>query len=53
MKPGSAEAIDSEAIIEFARKHLASHKYPRMIHVINDLPKGPTQKILRKELREK
>jgi long-chain acyl-CoA synthetase len=53
LKPGSAEAIDSEAIIEFARKHLASHKYPRMIHVINDLPKGPTQKILRKELREK
>jgi long-chain acyl-CoA synthetase len=31
---------------------MAAYKYPRRIHVLSDLPKTPTGKLLRRELRE-
>lgn len=30
---------------------MAAYKYPREIRVLQELPKGPTGKILKKELR--
>ncbi len=40
-------------IREFCRGHLAGHKVPREVHVVDDLPRGPTGKILKRELRAK
>ena len=48
-KPG-AEA-DPDDIIAYARERLAAYKYPREVRVVADLPKGPTGKILKRELR--
>ncbi|MBC8243922.1 MAG: long-chain fatty acid--CoA ligase [Verrucomicrobia bacterium] len=40
-------------IIAYAKEHLAAYKYPRRIRIIDSLPKGPTGKILKRELRSK
>ncbi len=50
LKPGT-EAT-SEEVIAFAKERLAAYKYPREVRIIADLPKGPTGKILKTELRD-
>ena len=46
-----APAITPEELIAFARERVAAYKYPREVYVVGDLPKGPTGKILKTELR--
>jgi len=48
-KPG-AEA-DPDDIMAYCRERLAAYKYPREVRIAEDLPKGPTGKILKRELR--
>jgi long-chain acyl-CoA synthetase len=48
-KPG--RAVTAEDLIDYCREHLAAYKYPRIIEVRSELPKGPTGKILKRELR--
>ncbi|MBB5642953.1 AMP-binding protein [Cryobacterium roopkundense] len=40
-------------LVTFAKDRLAAYKYPRSIHIIDDLPKTETGKIRRAELRGK
>ena len=40
-----------EELRAFARDRMAAYKYPRQIWLVNTLPKGPTGKILRREVR--
>jgi len=35
---------------EFARDKMAAYKYPRQVWLVEALPKGPTGKILRREV---
>ncbi|MDP9464049.1 MAG: long-chain fatty acid--CoA ligase [Actinomycetota bacterium] len=35
---------------EFARAEMAAYKYPRHVWVVDELPKGPTGKILKREI---
>ncbi len=35
---------------DFAKERLAAYKYPRVVWVVDELPKGPTGKILRREV---
>jgi long-chain acyl-CoA synthetase len=42
-----------EELIEFCRRELAAYKYPRHVEVLPDLPKTPTGKLLRRELRQR
>jgi long-chain acyl-CoA synthetase len=44
------EAFDEAALRSFCREHLAGFKVPREIHEIDQLPRNPTGKILRREL---
>jgi long-chain acyl-CoA synthetase len=49
LKPGrTATPADLRA---FARERVAAYKYPRHIWIVDDLPKGPTGKILRREVQ--
>ncbi len=48
LKP-DAEASEEE-LREFAKNELAAYKYPRQIWIVDELPKGPTGKILRREV---
>jgi long-chain acyl-CoA synthetase len=46
------EATESE-IIEFCRARLADFKCPKSIEFLDDIPKGPTGKLLKRELGKK
>ena len=48
LKEGS-EATEDE-LREHAKEHVASYKYPRKIWFVDELPKGPTGKILKREI---
>lgn len=50
LRPGT-EATPEE-LVGFCRKELAAYKYPRRVEVLPDLPKTPTGKLLRRELRD-
>ena len=39
-----------EALREFAKGRVAAYKYPRNVWIVDELPKGPTGKILRREI---
>ena len=41
----------AEELVGFCKERMAAYKYPREIRVVPELPKGPTGKILKKELR--
>lgn len=43
--------VDVDALQVFCRKHLASYKYPRIIEIVESLPKGTKGQILRRALR--
>jgi len=50
LKPGT-QAIEAE-LVAFCREHLAHYKCPRSVDVIEALPRNPTGKILKRELRK-
>jgi len=43
----------AEELIAFCKKHIASYKAPKSVEFIDALPKNPSGKILKRELREK
>ncbi|MBA3281838.1 MAG: long-chain fatty acid--CoA ligase [Acidimicrobiia bacterium] len=49
LKQGSEATADD--VIAFTKERLAAYKYPREVRILDDLPKGPTGKILKTELR--
>ena len=50
LRPGTATTPGE--LIVFCREQLAAYKYPRRVVVLPDLPKTPTGKLLRRQLRE-
>jgi long-chain acyl-CoA synthetase len=44
--------LDEQAVIDYTKERLAAYKYPREVRFRAELPKGPTGKILKTELRE-
>ena len=50
LKPDTAATEDE--IIDTAKAHLASYQKPKSIEFVAELPKAPTGKILKRELRE-
>jgi long-chain acyl-CoA synthetase len=42
--------LAGENIIAYCREHLADYKCPKSIHIVKDIPKGPTGKLLKREL---
>ena len=49
LKPG-ADATPAE-LQQFVRERVAAYKYPRHVWLVASLPKGPTGKILRREVK--
>jgi long-chain acyl-CoA synthetase len=48
----SGQTVVEQEFVDFARARLAAHKYPRRVPIIEDLPKTPTAKIRRRDLRD-
>src|SRR5207237_1142208 len=39
-----------EELRQYAKDRVAAYKYPRSVRIVDDLPKGPTGKILKREI---
>ncbi|OBJ37823.1 long-chain fatty acid--CoA ligase [Mycolicibacterium mucogenicum] len=52
MLEDSGEAVSDADLIAFARERLAAYKCPKTIDFVDDMPRNPTGKILKKELRK-
>ena len=50
LKEGADASPDD--IKAYCKEQLAAYKYPREVRIVDELPKGPTGKILKKELRD-
>ena len=49
-KPGAS--VDAEQLLAWCRERLASFKCPKTVDVVAELPRNPTGKILKKDLRK-
>ena len=49
LRHGSVATADE--LLEFCRRELAAYKCPRLLEIADELPKTPTGKVLRRELR--
>ena len=49
--PKAGASLTSEAVIAHARMHLAGFKTPKVVVILDQLPKNPSGKILKRELR--
>ena len=49
LQPGAD--VGEEALRRHCKKSLAAYKYPRIVEFLDELPKGPTGKILKRELK--
>ncbi len=45
------EQVRTEDLREYMRQKVAAYKYPRVIWLMDELPKGPTGKILKREIK--
>jgi len=45
--------VTGQDIIDFCKQHLADYKCPKTLYFVDDIPKGPTGKLLKRELRAK
>ena len=46
-----AAGLGADDVIAWCRERLAAYKYPRIVEFLDELPKGPTGKILKRELK--
>jgi long-chain acyl-CoA synthetase len=49
LRPG--KSATEEELIAFCRERMAAYKYPRLVEILDDIPKTVTGKLLRRELR--
>ena len=46
----AGETLTADELIAYCKQRIAAYKYPRIVEFIDALPKGPTGKILKREL---
>jgi len=51
VSPKEDEELTPEEITQFLQERLAKYKWPKAVEVLRELPKGPTGKILKRELK--
>ena len=49
VKPG--ETVTPQQLRDFVKDQVAAYKYPRLVWLVPALPKGPTGKVLKREIR--
>ena len=49
----SGMSATPEEIIDFAKQRMAAYKYPRLVEIVDEIPKNLSGKVLRRELRER
>ena len=49
----AADGLDPAAVIEHCRSRLGGFKVPKAVYVLDELPRNPSGKVLKRELRER
>jgi len=52
LKEDISQQIDSKYIKKYLKPHLANFKMPKEIHIIKELPRNATNKVLKRKLKE-
>ena len=47
----AGQEVEPAELVEFCKQRMAAYKYPRRVQIIDEVPKNPSGKILRRELR--
>ena len=47
----SGESVEPDELKAHVKERVAAYKYPRRVWIVDELPKGPTGKILRREVK--
>ncbi len=47
----AGHSVTPDELVAWSRERLAAYKYPRIVEIVETLPKGPTGKILKRELK--
>ncbi|MGJ7906031.1 AMP-binding protein [Actinopolyspora sp. H202] len=53
LSAGDTDQSVSDRVVEWAAARLAAHKYPRRVVFTDELPLGPSHKVLKRELRDR
>ncbi len=48
--PAEGASVDPAAVVAHMKEKVAAYKYPRVVHVVDELPLGPSGKVLKREL---
>jgi long-chain acyl-CoA synthetase len=48
--PHEGEELSEQEVSEYVKERIAAYKYPRLVWFLDELPKGPTGKILKREI---
>jgi fatty-acyl-CoA synthase len=51
LRPG--HSVSEDEVKEFVKHNLARYKVPREVHFIDQLPRNPSGKVLKRQLRER
>ena len=51
--PAPGESIDEDEVIAWAKENMARYKVPKRVIVVDELPRNPSGKVLKRSLREK
>jgi long-chain acyl-CoA synthetase len=46
----SGASVEPQVLVDFVAAEIAAYKYPRVVHVLDALPLGPSGKVLKREL---
>jgi long-chain acyl-CoA synthetase len=50
--PAEEDSFETSALEEHAREHLTGYKVPRQWHTVDEIPRNPTGKILKNQLKD-
>jgi len=51
--PAPGESLDEEAVIAWSKENMARYKVPKRVVIVDELPRNPSGKVLKRELRTK
>ncbi|MBV2145101.1 AMP-binding protein [Falsochrobactrum sp. TDYN1] len=53
VRAAPGETVEPADILDWCKQHLAYYQLPRFIEIVNDFPRGPTQRIRKTELPQR
>jgi long-chain acyl-CoA synthetase len=49
--PAEGSTVDAAEVVAYMKEKVAAYKYPRVVHVVGELPLGASGKVLKRELQ--